>query len=72
MSLWCCHDRLSGEQFEVHGGCEDDLATAVEKYISEGIDSDTGPVEYAVTCTAVDGSEYAFRGTVAPTPAPED
>jgi len=66
MSLWNCHDRCSGERFEVHGSDEDTIRQGVEAYIREGIDADTGSVYYNVTATAVDGSEYSFAGTVKP------
>lgn len=66
MSLWHCHDRCSGERFEVHGSDEETVQEAVEAYIREGIDADTGDVEYDVLATAVDGSEYCLGGTVGP------
>lgn len=66
MSLWHCADRLSGERFEVRGRDESDIGQAVEDYIRDGIDTDTGTVAYDVTCTAVDGSEYVFSGEVTP------
>lgn len=66
MSLWHCHDRGSGERFEVHGSDEATIQEAVEAYIRDGIDADTGEVEYDVLATAVDGSEYCLSGTVSP------
>lgn len=66
MSLWHCYDGLSGERFEVHGDDEETIQAAVEAYIQDGIDADTGAVDYDVTATAVDGSEYSFSGTVDP------
>lgn len=66
MSMWHCYDRCSGERFEVHGGDEDAIRQGVEAYIREGIDTDTGSVDYDVEATAVDGSSYHFAGTVEP------
>jgi hypothetical protein len=72
MSMWNCHDRCSGERFEVYGSDEEAIQKAVEAYIQEGIDADTGSVDYDVTATAIDGSEYSFDGTVEPAEAEED
>lgn len=69
MSLWHCCDRMSGERFEVHGSDEATIQEAVEAYIREGIDTDTGSVGYDVAATAVDGSEHFFSGTVQPATA---
>lgn len=66
MSLWHCYDSLSGESFEVNGSDEDEIIVAVEDYIRDGIDSDTGSVGYDVTATAVDGSEFVITGEVSP------
>lgn len=66
MSLWHCHDRMSGERFEVHGANTDEIQESVEEYIRDGIDHDTGTVGYDVTCTAVDGNEHNFMGEVEP------
>lgn len=48
-----CYDRLSGERFEVSG---EDPVSEIERYIREGIDSDTGRVGYEVECD--DGTYY--------------
>jgi hypothetical protein len=72
MSLWNCHDRCSGERFEVHGSDEDAIRQEVEAYIRDGIDADTGSVDYDVVATAADGSEYHFDGTVLATVEDDD
>lgn len=66
MSMWHCYDGLSGERFEVHGDDEETVREAVEDYIRDGIDADTGAVGYDVTAVAVDGSEYSLEGIVSP------
>lgn len=66
MSLWHCYDRCSGERFEVNGSDEETIQAGIEAYIQAGIDADTGTVDYDVTATAVDGSEYTISGTVDP------
>ena len=63
---WHCLDRCSGELFEVHGSDEETIQAAVEAYIREGIDADTGDVEYDVHASAIDGSEYSLSGMVSP------
>ena len=70
MAMWHCLDRCSGERFTVRGGDEDAAADAVEAYIRDGIDDDTGEVDYDVVATAVDGSEYSLSGTVRPRVSP--
>jgi hypothetical protein len=66
MATWHCHDRLSGERFEVHGSSEEQVEAATREYLAAGIDDDAGAVEYDVIATAVDGSEYVFAGEVSP------
>jgi hypothetical protein len=66
MSLWHCHDRCSGERFEVNGSTESEIEKGVEEYIWLGIDADAGTVDYDVIATAIDGSEYSFSGSVQP------
>ena len=40
-----CDDKMSGETFEIAGK---DIATEIEQWILDGIDSDSGPVAYDV------------------------
>lgn len=61
MSLQC-HDRCSGERFEVPDGDDLVVAAAIEDYIALGIDRDTGAVDYRVEVS--DGRH--FSGTVEP------
>jgi hypothetical protein len=65
MSMWHCHDRLSGDRFEVHGENEDGVVAAVRAYVRDGLDEDSGVVDYDVVATAIDGSEYTCSGTTA-------
>jgi hypothetical protein len=62
MALWHCWDRISGERWEERCSSED-LPAAVVAYIVEGIDADTGAVDYDVLATAADGSEHVISGT---------
>jgi hypothetical protein len=65
-SDWQCFDRLSGETFEVCGDDEHSVRSAVETYIQDGIDTDTGEVDYDVVATAHGGRSYSLSGTVSP------
>jgi hypothetical protein len=71
-SDWQCFDRLSGETFEVCGDDEHSVRSAVETYLQDGIDTDTGEVDYDVVATAYDGRSYNLSGTVSPVDEDED
>ena len=45
-----CHDLLSGERFDVEP--DGDVPDQIEEYIQDGIDQDTGSVEYRVETDA--------------------
>lgn len=44
-----CRDSLSGEEFEVADGSDAEVEASIVEYIRDGIDSDSGTVEYRVT-----------------------
>ena len=69
---WQCFDRLSGEVFESCGHDEHSVRSSVETYIQDGIDTDTGDVEYDVVATSIDGRSLSLSGTVSPAGGHED
>ena len=63
---YACHDQISGERFSVHVDDVDELEDAVEEYIRDGIDADTGSVAYDVVATDGDGNIVSLSGVVDP------
>jgi hypothetical protein len=61
--MWDCYDRCSGERFEVSGGEEAAVQKEIEAYLRDGINADTGAVQYDVVATS-NGVECHFDGTI--------
>lgn len=44
-----CRDSLSGEEFEVADGSDAEVEASIVAYIRDGMDDDSGTIEYDVT-----------------------